>query len=513
MNLPMLRSVPAARLRWLPWNVLARSHKDSFRAPHCCAAAGSWIVQKSASGASSWATPIGDRIQLRLFSAAVAEDGVKLLEDGDEDELDHKLNQMEKRRDVRIAQNALMDYLHVTRGISFGDAEHMSKRAPIFLGKLLDKVKDAVKEPAEGGEELAFRSKVKKREMRDKRVHRALVRFFNFNPVNEFEPFLESIGIRPSEYESLLPRDLMFLDDDATLLYNFRVLCNYGIAHTKIGRIYMDTTEVFSFGHGMLASKLKALEDLGLSKASVIKLVISSPAILLRDPNAELKILQWLDDVGIQRDWIGQFLSARKSYNWRRMVQVPQFFSDLGFTKEGIGKLIRQNPDFLFGGSGNMIFVAVLIMLKAGSGKKELFDLFLDFPDLSIENFTRNLRRGILLLAGIGVSDKDIKKFVISNGSLLGSVTVKMPNSILTHLRVGKGRLRKIIMEDPHLLIKYSLGSKLNHLPKVDAYEVSFKEKVKFLKSIGFVEDSEGMKQALKNFVVKATNCKTGSTS
>uniref|UniRef100_A0A0D9X9T5 Uncharacterized protein n=1 Tax=Leersia perrieri TaxID=77586 RepID=A0A0D9X9T5_9ORYZ len=500
----MLRSVPAAaRLRWLPWNALARGH--------CHAAVAAVITSwhgRDSSGASSWGTHIGERIhwiQLRPFSAARAKVRryKKLIEDGidvNEELQDRRLKQMEKRRVVRTAQKAFMDYLHVTRGICFSDAEHMSKRSPIFISKLLEKVKDAAKEPEEGGDEAAFISVVKRREMRDERVSKALARLFNFHPINEFEPFFESIGITPGEYEPLLPRDLMFLSDDETLLDNFRVLCNYGIVRTKIGRIYKDATEVFSFGHGVLASKLKALEDQGFSKTSVIKLVMSTPVILVSDPNVELKILPWLDDVGIQRDWLGQFLSVKKSYNWGNMVQVPQFFSDLGFTTEGIGKLLRQNPDFLFSGSGKMLFSAVLVMLKAGSGKKELFDLFLDFPNLPVDNFVRNLRNGILFLAEIGVSDEDIKKFVVSNGSILGSVLLKKPNSILTHLSVGKRRLCKIIMEDPHLLLNYSLGAKVNRLPKIDLYEASFKGKVKFLQSIGFVEGSEDMKRALKAF-------------
>uniref|UniRef100_A0A0D3H263 Uncharacterized protein n=1 Tax=Oryza barthii TaxID=65489 RepID=A0A0D3H263_9ORYZ len=453
----MLRSVPAARHRWLPWNGLARG---SSRTPHCHAAAAavsSWHVHDSSSPCASswsWASQVGDRIQLRPFSAAPA-----IVGDGIEDVDDRRVKQMRRRRDTRIAQKAFMEYLHVTRGICFSDAEHMSKRSPIFISKLLEKVKDAAKEPTEEGEEVPFRSKVKKREMRDERVSKALVRLFNFHPINEFEPFFESIGIAPGEYEPLLPRDLMFLNDDETMLDNFRVLCNYGIARTKIGRIYRDATEVFSFGHGVLASKLKALEDQGLSKTSVIKLVMSSPVILVRDPNVELKILRWLDDVGIQRDWLGRFLSVKKSYNWGKMVQVPQFFSDLGFTNE-------------------------------------------------VDNFTRNLRRGIFFLAEIGVSEEDIKKFVVSNGSILGSVQLKKPNSIMTHLSVGKKRLCRMVMEDPQLLMKFSLGAKVSRIPKVDLHEASFKEKVKFLQNLGFMEGSERMTRGLKAFRGKGDELK-----
>lgn len=445
-------------------------------------------------------------IHLRPYSAAPGHTGDKALvddgkdeEDDDEEEkeVDRQIKQMQRRRKVRAAQKTLLEYLHVTRGMYFSDAEHISKRSPVFVNRLLEEVKDAVKEPAEGE---VFRSMVKKREMMDQRVNKALTRMFQYNPVNEFEPFLESIGLRPSECSSLLPRDLLFLADDETLLDNFRVLCNYGFARSKIGRIYRDATEVFSFGNGMLSSKLKALEDLGISKTSVIKLVVSTPVVLLLDPNVELKILEWLEGVGIQRDWICQFVSARKSYNWSKMVRVPQFFVNLGFTKEDIGRLVRKNPDFLLDGSGKMLFTVVLMMLKAGSGKKELFDLFMDFPDVSLDKFRSNIRRGMVFLAEIEVSDEDINQFIVCNASMLGSAPVKKPNSILTHLNAGKKRMRKIIMENPKLLMNYTLGAKLSKLPKYDPFEDSFNEKTKFLKSIGFVEGSEDMKKAFKAF-------------
>jgi hypothetical protein len=250
----------------------------------------------------------------------------------------------------------------------------------------------------------------------------------------------------------------------------------------------------------VLESRLKALEELRISKTSVIKLVVSTPVVLLRDPNVELKILDWLEDVGIQRDWICQFLSARQSYDWSKMVRVPRFFVSLGFAKQDIGRLVRKNPDFLLDGSGKMLFTVVIMMLKAGSGKKELFDLFVNFPDVSLEKFTSNLQRGMLFLAEIGLNNEAINKFIVSHGSMLGSAPLKKPNSILTHLNAGKKRVRKIILEDPELLMNYTLGSKLSKLPKCDPFEDSFNEKTKFLKSIGFVEGSEDMKKAFKAF-------------
>ncbi|XP_066330952.1 transcription termination factor MTEF18, mitochondrial-like [Miscanthus floridulus] len=488
-------------LRRVPLVQLIVEHGEPYRAPHQFAT-DTRDVEESSAVLNWWGvTPTGHGYQLRAYSAAPARvRGEKPLDCADAVAMvDEEIRRMKKMRVFWTAQQTFMEYLHVTRGLSFSDAEHISKHSPAFVSKLLNQVKDAIEDPVEG-DEAVFRSKVKTREMRDERATNALQRLFRYYPINEFEPFFESIGFKPSEYESFLPQDLMFLSDDETLLENYHVLCNYGVMRTKIGGIYRDAGEVFSFGDGVLASKLRAIEDLGFSKTTVIKLVTCCPAVLTRGPLAELKIIKWLDDIGIQRDWIGQFLSIKKSYNWRKMVEVPQFFTELGFDKEGIGKLIRQRPDFLLDGSGKVLFRAVAIMLKAGSGKEDLFNLFMDFPDVQARSFARNIQSVILFLTGIDVSEEDIKKFVVANASMLGSARVKKANSILTYLNVGKKRLWKIIMEEPRELMKYALGLKVNRLPPCDRTEKSLKEKVIFLKNIGFEEGSDDMNKALKAF-------------
>jgi hypothetical protein len=495
MNRYLHIALRAARLRWVPRTRLVGEHREHCREPHPCAFS-SWHFQESSTTLGWGIIPIGHRYQLRPYSAAPTRRRYKASDEEGDVEGETELAQLEKRRVCRAAQQVFFDYLHVTRGFNFVDAEHISKHSPIFMSKLLEMVKDAIKE----SELAVLRSKEKRKELRDQRVTKALVRLFNFHPINEFEPFMESIGLKPREYEPFLPRDLMFLADDETLLENYRILCNYGVNRSKIGRIYREAMEVFTYGENVLQSKLQGLEDLGFSKTSVIKLVITSPFILVCDPNTEFKILQWLDDVGIERDWIVQFLYVTRTYNWRKMVEVPQFFSEMGFDKEAIGSLIRKNPDFLLDGSGKAMFKAVNIMIKAGSGKGDLFNLFLNFPNVRARNFARNIIRGVMFLSTLDVSEEDAKKFVVSNASILGSAPLKRANSILTNLSVGKKRLCKIIMDEPHQLLEYTLGSKVDRLQKMDRSQASLIAKVKFLKSVGFVEGSDDMKKALKAF-------------
>ncbi|XP_008777252.1 transcription termination factor MTEF18, mitochondrial-like isoform X2 [Phoenix dactylifera] len=380
-------------------------------------------------------------------------------------------------RVVAEAQAALVDYLHSTRGLQFPDAEQMSKHSPNFLAKLLKKV--------ENEEDTA----------------RALTRFFRYHPINEFEPFFEGMGLKPSEFNSFLPRDLMFLSDNEKMLENYHVLCNYGIARGKIGKIYKEATEIFSYEPGILGSKLQAYEGLGLSKTSIIKIVASSPILLVGDVNRKfVKVLEWLEDIGIQLDWIWGILSEKNSYDWSRMLVILQYFTELGFTNQEFGALIRKHPDFLLDGSGKMVLLVSGLLLKLGGTKKELFGLFSQFPDVQIGSFMKNMRRGLIFLIEIEMDPGDIQRLLLTHTEVFGSYSLKKANSILTYLNVGRKRLCRIIKDDPHQLKKYVLGLKLNRLPNSGESEKSLGEKKKFLLRLGFVEKSKEMEKALKVF-------------
>lgn len=380
-------------------------------------------------------------------------------------------------RVVSEAQAALVDYLHSTRGLQFPDAEHMSKHSPNFLAKLLKKVEE------------------------EEDTGRALTRFFRYHPINEFEPFFEGMGLKPSEFDSFLPRDLMFLSDNEKLLENYHVLCDYGIARGKIGKIYREATEIFSHEPGILGSKLQAYEGLGLSKSSIIKIVASSPILLVGDVNREfVKVIEWLEDIGIQLDWIGGNLSEKNSYDWSRMLVILRYLTELGFTNQELGALIRKHPDFLLDGSGKVVLLLSGWLLKLGGTKKELFGLFCQFPDIQIGSFMKNMRCGLMFLIEIEMDPGNIQKLLLTHTEVFGFNSLKKANSILTYLNVGRKRLCRIIKDDPHQLNKYVLGSKINRLPNSGESEKSLGEKKKFLLHLGFVDNSQEMEKALKVF-------------
>ncbi|KAF8395900.1 hypothetical protein HHK36_019855 [Tetracentron sinense] len=376
------------------------------------------------------------------------------------------------------AQDVLFNYLHSTRNLHYVDAEHISKNSPTFLQNLLSKVEN------------------------EQEISRSLSRFLRYNPINEFEPFFESLGLTPSELLSLLPRDLMFLSDDDIMLENFHVLCNYGIPRIKIGKIYVEEREMFRYDYGTLASKLRSYEELGLSKPTVIKLVSCCPSLLIGGINREfVSVLEKMKGLGIENDSIGRFLSDKSTYNWNRMLDTMGFLDKLGYSEEDMGKLLKTHPAFLFEGSGNKIYALVARLLKLGLKMSEILSLFLQHPQILAGKFAINLWRALHFLSEIRMETKEIANIVRTHTHLLCSCSLKGPRTVLKNLKVGRDKFCQIIKEDPHKLFSLALKSRIISIDQV-AHEDSRQlvEKTAFLSRLGYIENSDEMTKALKQF-------------
>ena len=372
------------------------------------------------------------------------------------------------------AQVALFDYLYCTRGFHYLDAEQISKNSPHFVQNLLCKVDS------------------------EEDVSRALAKFFRYNPINEFEPFLESLGLSPSELEHLLPRDLFFLGDDHILLENFHVLCEYGIPQSKIGKMFKEANEIFRYEYRILAMKLGTYEELGLSRPTVIKLVTCCPSLLVGDVQF-VQVFQKLKQFGFGTDWIRDNLSDSKTYDWNRMLDTINFLADVGYNDIQMGLLFQTSPSLLFEGSGKRLYIMVCGLIKLGLEMSEVYSLFSENPQLLSAKYALNLAKAVSFMSEIGMETEAIAKVVTDQVHLLGSHPLKGPRTVLKSLEVDKATLCHIIKEDTSKLI--SLASKVASVKQTKLQNPSnFLEKTNFLLSLGYLENTEEMAKAWKEF-------------
>eukprot|EP00257_Ricinus_communis_P017166 XP_015575543.1 transcription termination factor MTEF18, mitochondrial [Ricinus communis] len=222
-------------------------------------------------------------------------------------------------RTVRAeAQDVLFEYLHSTRSFSFTDADHISKNSPHFLQQLLFKIDN------------------------DKDVARSLGKFLRYNPINEFEPFFESIGLCPSELSSLLPRHLFFLTDDYLLL-------ELGIESDHVGgyMLYKD-----SCNWKRMLDTMDFLDKVGYSEEQLYNLFKTNPLLVLEGSGKRVYVLFGrLLKLGLDVNEVymlfienPQILSAKCEKN---ILQALEFLLYIRMRIEEIANIIYEHMELL----------------------------------------------------------------------------------------------------------------------------------------------------------------------
>ncbi|ESQ39614.1 hypothetical protein EUTSA_v10000826mg [Eutrema salsugineum] len=376
------------------------------------------------------------------------------------------------------AQKALLDYLHNTRALSFVDAEHISNNSPRYIRALLSKI-----------------------DTRKEDISRSLARFLRYNPINEFEPFFESLGLRPSEVSRFLQRDMALLSDDGVMFENFRVLSNYGIPRSKIGRVYKEAREIFGYEDGVLASKLEAHESLGLSKPIVIKLVICCPSLLVGEVDCEfVSVVNKLKGLNIGCDWLGGYLSDGNTYNWRRILETMELLDKLGFKEEKLSSLLKTYPDLVGETSGNKAYVMFDKLQKVGLEMSEIDRLVIDHPDMLLEISVKRILEALKFLIRIRMERQFIVRFLLQHMKLICSSPLVGPKAVYMRLKIGRDELHGIIKEDPLKLFTLASKTTTDRRIELDSLDLRNAEKTAFLLKLGYVENSDEMVTALKKF-------------
>lgn len=389
-------------------------------------------------------------------------------------------------------EEALMDYFHCTRSLNYLDARHISKNSPHFVKFLFKNLETRIPSNQHGN----VCSEVKK--------------FLRYNPINEFNPFLESSGLSPLEIQRLLSTSsralCFFLSDDAGLLENYHVLCNYGIPRFKIGKIYKEAHEVFKMEQGVLKSKLEGFEnEIGLEVSTVIKLVSSCPNILLLSSTENEQFVQTvvaLKEFGFQQKWIRSNLSTKYKYRWDMMLPLLEFFlHQMDCQEDDLRTMIKKNPWFLFDQPGKIPYMAMPIFLKIGLNRYEILELLLNFPQIvSRQSILKILLKWVEFL-----NPEETATLLASQPcSSLVYLLSKKPEYLLATIdNIDAQKLRSMMLHDPTELSELLLSEKNTQKSMVVLPLLYRKEsinKMDFLVKIGFSENFNEMEAAQAQF-------------
>ncbi|KAK4768966.1 hypothetical protein SAY86_027116 [Trapa natans] len=292
----------------------------------------------------------------------------------------------------------------------------------------------------------------------------------------------------------------MFLSDCDWVLTNYLVLCNYGIGTCKIGRIYKNRKEIFEQEHGVLLRNIQAYENLGVSQRLMVKAILCSPCLLIGHTNKTfVEVLERLGVLGFKKGWIEGQLCESGGYRWSQILELLCLFSQMGFTNEQLYGLIKRNPRILFEDSGARTFSLIGFLVKFGSTRNNIQNVFLESPKMNVGKFLSNLKQCFIFLTDIDMEAEEIDRIIRSEAPLLGLATLKKANSMLVNLNVGKKRLCDIIKKNPKEMRNWVLGVKVTPLPGVPD-EISMLERRKFLLRLGMVNGSKNVEKMVKSF-------------
>lgn len=336
---------------------------------------------------------------------------------------------------------------------------------------------------------------------------RSISRYLRYHPINEFEPFFESVGLKPSEYAPLLPRDMIFLNDDPLLMENYHTLCYYGVPRSKMGNFFKQVPQVFRFDYGVLSSKLKAYENLGVAPSTLVDAVAVSPKLLVGDVSIEfVKFVEKFNYLvakgGGGSGWIKWNLLDGVSCNWGLMLELLSLFFKVDFSEEELGDIIRRRPWVVLEESGGRTMSMIGFLVKFGLSVNQIAFMFLEFPQIRIAKFYANLRQCFKFMTEIEMQGEEIGRIFQSHTLLLGSSALKTERTLRGSLNVGKKRLCRMLQENPQEMENWVLGRKIQPLLSLkDMEDENCKLlKTEFLLSLGYAENSKEMKRAFKVF-------------
>ncbi|KAI3449064.1 hypothetical protein Pfo_005729 [Paulownia fortunei] len=379
---------------------------------------------------------------------------------------------------IQESQKALTDYLHTTRSLPFLFADNIARNSPHSLWKIVS--------------EIPFSPST---------FVYSFQRFLRYHPINEFDFFLESIGVKCDENgipRSLLPPNAFFLSD----WKHFDVACalaGMGFPWSKLGLLCKEEYLIFEIDASVLQRKISEIKDgYGFNSVTVISICLAFPRVLYNEMNgllSDLKIL-FLDydlscsvegdvdamfelcekiktfyDLGCEMGKVGELMGRSKSifieYSKEILISKIEYFCKLNVRKDQIGLFLLSRPE-IFGYDLEARVISVSEFLEHfGMVENELKSLEQKYPHVFGRNRVANLP---YVMRSMDLGEWFFERMKNGDHSLLGTYMIRCMEDLDKHYA---DNLRKIRAKRTHV-----------HAVK----------KLNFLHSIGFGENRFAVK-------------------
>ncbi|KAM1284934.1 hypothetical protein ACFX2J_027568 [Malus domestica] len=385
-----------------------------------------------------------------------------------------------KSETIKQAQQALTDYLHATRSLSFPSAEHISKNCLFSLTNLIKKIEFSVPK---------FSNRFK--------------RLLRYHPINEFEFFFESIGIDYNQVCDFLPPNKYFFSEDGTLLNVATELSRFGFPWNMLGKLYEEEISIFSESSEVLKARLSRLKECGFSNHSVVGMCLAFPYLLAveGEPGGDAALFDDFKRVLVEFNM--EYCVEGNVDAWYDVCKKVRVFCDLGCGKGKIGELMGRKKDVFLTCPAEVLCQKSRYFCRFGVRKEDVGLFLLQSPEvLNFDLETPNISAlGLLEIFGLNV--KEIEAVIEKYPHVMGKNKMANLPHVIRALDLHEWFFTKI-KNEPQLLENYVIsdfdediakefGEGLERIQSTTT-PIHTMRKLDFMHSIGFGENTLTLK-------------------
>ncbi|KAL0714877.1 hypothetical protein Bca4012_021856 [Brassica carinata] len=373
---------------------------------------------------------------------------------------------------ITEAQKAVTDYLHTTRSLSYSHAEQIAANASSSIRNLILTLDFSVST-----------------------FSKSIRRHLRYHPINEFEFFLESIGIDLAEVNEYLPEKKFFFSEDPRVLEAACALSGFGFPWNRLGRVYREERCVFLKSGDEIGSVLGRFSGLGFSNVAVAGICLAFPSVLCG--GAEIGGLF----VKLKRLFEEVEENVESWYDLGRKVRV---FYDLGKDSEEMWELMCRNRWLFMECSEEDLMRKTDYFCRFGVGKEEAAVLILRNPEVMSFDVEKDVISVKGVLKHFGLSQDEVDDVAMKYPYVFGRNKMKNLPHVVRALGLHERIFERLKNGTYHLLSSYSLMDPdedvdgeykqgLEEIQHLRCKTHSF-QKLDFLHQMGFGENGLTMK-------------------
>lgn len=388
--------------------------------------------------------------------------------------------------DSQAAALALQHHLQNHSKAYLSDAASVVDRAPLFVQRLVDLVKQKSQEPALVIEEEVSTPKAKRKKKGNAKpaqpvgeldFEKQVRAFLSATDVNLLEPIVESLGMAPERREALLQKlSAEEAVDVQSLLFVTRWIEQLGFSRSSVGDIIEKDIGVLSYKSEEIKAGVAALKELSVSEEEMSGLIMRYPLILkadfvdnMRALDEELRELSSKDaiirkaildnPVCIQQyvkgcaDGVLQFLRSyslkderldsfvRRDYRLvfsdveTKFKCNVKFLRDLGVSRKIIGTVIHRCPRFLLQSLETNLMARLEYFKSLGFTEAEFALLVSRYPEIFGASLVNRIKPIVEELKTLGLTEAGLKKVVIYRPSLFACKVGEEVSALIAGLK------------------------------------------------------------------------------